>query len=151
MNRIPPDDYQKMTTTTFDSVEVPAPRRPWQEDRIQKTIQRENDYKKAFFMNKFMGKGLRKTPAIPAKDWTILPGDLVEVMVGRDKGKRGHVMYILRDENAVYVEGLHTKLMDKIPEKMQKIYALNERQIYPMEQPLFVHRQEVMLIDSNDE
>lgn len=44
---------------------------------------------------------------LPDEKWTIFPGDLVQVMVGKDKGKQGFVQKVLRESNSVYVEGLH--------------------------------------------
>eukprot|EP00301_Raphidiophrys_heterophryoidea_P002530 c11180_g1_i3.p1 GENE.c11180_g1_i3~~c11180_g1_i3.p1 ORF type:complete len:116 (+),score=29.21 c11180_g1_i3:51-350(+) len=37
--------------------------------------------------------------------WKIVRGDLVQVMVGKDKGKQGLVLKALRPENSVLVEG----------------------------------------------
>jgi large subunit ribosomal protein L24 len=39
----------------------------------------------------------------------IKKGDLVEVITGKDKGKRGRVLEILPDENRVVVEGVNVQ------------------------------------------
>lgn len=46
--------------------------------------------------------------AIAPEEWTIFPGDLVQVMVGKDKGKTGVVSYVNKETNAVLVRGRHT-------------------------------------------
>eukprot|EP00271_Cylindrocystis_brebissonii_P015666 TRINITY_DN38625_c0_g1_i1.p1 TRINITY_DN38625_c0_g1~~TRINITY_DN38625_c0_g1_i1.p1 ORF type:complete len:191 (-),score=33.24 TRINITY_DN38625_c0_g1_i1:784-1356(-) len=54
------------------------------------------------------------------KNWKILRGDRVMVMAGKDKGQTGLVSRVLRDKNAVVVEGLnllkkHVKKTDTQP------------------------------------
>lgn len=45
---------------------------------------------------------------IPDEEWTIFPGDTVMAMVGKHKGKTGIVLKVLKEANAVFVDGLHT-------------------------------------------
>lgn len=50
----------------------------------------------------------KESVAIPKEEWTIFPGDVVQVMVGKDKGKTGTVSHVIRETNAVFVMGRHT-------------------------------------------
>ncbi|MEQ2249159.1 39S ribosomal protein L24, mitochondrial, partial [Ilyodon furcidens] len=56
------------------------------------------------------GKKRRKVFVEPleAKDWTILKGDMVEILAGKDKGKQGKVTQVFRHRNWVILEGLNT-------------------------------------------
>merc|ERR1712137_609371 len=67
--------------------------RPWTEEfRRQNAI---GTYRKKVFVE-------------PIKEWSFFMGDLVEVLVGKDKGKIGTVNYIVQERNWVVVEGLNT-------------------------------------------
>lgn len=46
-----------------------------------------------------------KTVLNPIKRWRVLRGDLVEVISGPEKGKRGRVIEVVRASNRVVVEG----------------------------------------------
>jgi large subunit ribosomal protein L24 len=61
----------------------------------------------------------RKLQPEPIKKWNILKGDLVEIISGKDKGKQGVVLNILRDKNSVLVEqrNLCRKRVKGTPEK----------------------------------
>nr|CAG4650352.1 EOG090X0ADH [Sida crystallina] len=50
----------------------------------------------------------KKVYVEPIKDWSFFPGDLVEVLVGKDKGKIGTVTTIIEERNWVIVDGLNT-------------------------------------------
>jgi large subunit ribosomal protein L24 len=39
--------------------------------------------------------------------WKILRGDLVQVMAGRDKGRQGTILKVLREDDRVLVEGVN--------------------------------------------
>lgn len=43
----------------------------------------------------------------PFRKFPVLLGDVVQVMVGKDKGKQGIVNYIVQERNWLFVEGLH--------------------------------------------
>ncbi|XP_068189458.1 large ribosomal subunit protein uL24m [Antennarius striatus] len=45
---------------------------------------------------------------IADQDWTILKGDIVSILAGKDKGKQGKVVQVFRRRNWVIVEGLNT-------------------------------------------
>ena len=42
-----------------------------------------------------------------ASKWKVKKGDKVVVIAGRDKGKRGEVLRVLREDNRVIVQGVH--------------------------------------------
>nr|CAG4644989.1 EOG090X0ADH [Leptodora kindtii] len=66
--------------------------RPWTEES-----RRQNEF----------GIKRKKVFVEPIKDWSFFHGDLVEVLVGKDKGKHGLVNYIVEERNWVVVEGLN--------------------------------------------
>jgi len=45
---------------------------------------------------------------IASVDWTVLRGDTVEILAGKDKGKQGKVTQVFRHRNWVILEGLNT-------------------------------------------
>jgi large subunit ribosomal protein L24 len=42
-----------------------------------------------------------------ADKWKVKKGDKVVVIAGRDKGKQGEVLRVLREDNRVIVQGVH--------------------------------------------
>ncbi|XP_037548854.1 probable 39S ribosomal protein L24, mitochondrial [Nematolebias whitei] len=56
------------------------------------------------------GKRRKKVFVEPLEpeDWTLLKGDRVEILAGKDKGKQGKVTQVFRRRNWVIVEGLNT-------------------------------------------
>ncbi|VDK62276.1 unnamed protein product [Cylicostephanus goldi] len=68
-------------------------------------------------------------------------------MVGKDKGKQGTVMSISRDTNEVLVEGMHCKLEVEV-EGVKKL-GIDETLRWK-EQPLRVDKEQVKLVDPND-
>uniref|UniRef100_A0A914ICT0 Uncharacterized protein n=1 Tax=Globodera rostochiensis TaxID=31243 RepID=A0A914ICT0_GLORO len=61
------------------------------------------------------------------------------------------VSHVIKEANAVFVEGLHTKLVDKYnKERMKKMDIDLGFFDQWEEQPLFVHKGEVQLVDPND-
>lgn len=56
------------------------------------------------------GKKRRKVFVEPIenKDWSVLRGDTVEIIAGKDKGKQGKVIQVFRHRNWVILEGLNT-------------------------------------------
>lgn len=79
-------------------------------------------------------------PAItPIKDWNIVRGDLVQIMVGSDTGKQGKVRAVARKKNQLKVIGMN--LLEQYVEDMgdgKPGYMLNE-------EPL--HYYDVQLVD----
>ncbi|XP_029299142.1 large ribosomal subunit protein uL24m [Cottoperca gobio] len=56
------------------------------------------------------GKRRRKVfvqPMAP-EDWSVLKGDTVEILAGKDKGKQGKVIQVFRHRNWVILAGLNT-------------------------------------------
>mmetsp|Transcript_3672 Transcript_3672/g.7974 ORF Transcript_3672/g.7974 Transcript_3672/m.7974 type:complete len:165 (+) Transcript_3672:3-497(+) len=49
----------------------------------------------------------KKKPFSPMESWKIFQGDHVEIIAGKDKGKRGDVLKVKRKTNRVIVEGLN--------------------------------------------
>lgn len=50
--------------------------------------------------------------------WRIKKGDTVQVMTGKDKGKSGEIIEVLRDERRVKVKGLNIVTKHKRPSQM---------------------------------
>lgn len=57
-----------------------------------------------------LGKRRRKVfvEPIAAEDWSVLKGDTVEILAGKDKGKQGRVNQVFRHRNWVILQGLNT-------------------------------------------
>uniref|UniRef100_A0A914IBY2 Uncharacterized protein n=1 Tax=Globodera rostochiensis TaxID=31243 RepID=A0A914IBY2_GLORO len=65
--------------------------------------------------------------------------------------EKNDVSHVIKEANAVFVEGLHTKLVDKYnKERMKKMDIDLGFFDQWEEQPLFVHKGEVQLVDPND-
>ena len=75
--------------------------------------------------------------------WRIKKGDMVQVIAGQDKGAKGEVLRVLRDERRVVVKGVH------VCKKHQKPSMNNPGGIIEKEQS--IHASNVMLIDSSDD
>ena len=75
--------------------------------------------------------------------WRIKKGDLVQVIAGKDKGVKGEILRVLRDERRVVVKGVN------VCTKHQKPSANNPGGIVKMEQS--IHASNVMLIDSSND
>jgi len=50
--------------------------------------------------------------------WRIKKGDTVQVITGKDKGKTGEIIEVLRDERRVKVKGLNIVTKHKRPSQM---------------------------------
>ncbi|XP_060066375.1 large ribosomal subunit protein uL24m-like [Ylistrum balloti] len=86
----------------------------------------------------------RTPPIQPIKQWNIFMDDLVEVLVGKDKGKQGHVIKIIKERNWCFVRGLH----------VEHKYEPGDSTTHPgtcecKEKPLLVTT-EVALVDPSD-
>ncbi|ETN78931.1 hypothetical protein NECAME_02795 [Necator americanus] len=132
---IHPDDY------------VPSFERPWTNDVLSKNTERANAYHQSMMNNKFFRFRRPKINRIPDEEWTFFPGDLVQVMVGKDKGRQGTVMAVSRDTNEILVEGMHCKLEVEM-EGAKKLGI--EETLRWKELPLSVEKEQVKLVDPND-
>lgn len=87
-----------------------------------------------------MGKALDKSPGAPATDrWRLKKGDLVVVTAGKDRGKRGEILKVLRAERRVVVQGVN------VVKRHQKAQMGNPGGI--VEKELSLHASNVSLID----
>lgn len=75
--------------------------------------------------------------------WRIKKGDLVQVIAGKDKGVKGEILRVLRDERRVIVKGVN------VCTKHQKPSATNAGGIVKVEQS--IHASNVMLVDSSND
>lgn len=131
---VPPDDY------------VPGTGRPFEQREFDKNSQRADLYHQKKLSGKWFSKRQNTIKKISDEEWSIFPGDLVEVMIGKDRGKQGTVQKVIRESNSVFVDGLHTQLEDDIP-------ASNKMGIPPVAswkpKPLDVSKGQVKLVDPN--
>jgi len=126
--KIDPEDYAQ---TSY---------RPW--EFRAKQAQREAEYKRRFGGT---SKNETKVDRIQDDKWFFFIGDRVEVRVGKDKGKQGHIVQINRDMNLVWVDGLNIKYEYYGGKK-----SLNYQGYMTIEeQPLDVAKGEVQLVDSD--
>lgn len=75
--------------------------------------------------------------------WHIKKGDIVQVIAGQDKGVKGEILRVLRDERRVVVKGVN------VCTKHQKPSATNPGGLIKKEQS--IHASNVMLVDSTDD
>ncbi|TKR92828.1 hypothetical protein L596_007400 [Steinernema carpocapsae] len=130
-----PDDYEAGT------------KRPWDDEELTKNMRKSDKYFNKKIQNQYYELANDTTKQISAEEWTFYPGDLVQVMVGKNKGAQGTVSHIIREKNAVYVDGLHTLLESEV--KDYKRMGLDDMKRFK-EQPLFVDKDQVQLVDPND-
>lgn len=93
---MPPDDY------------IPTTSRPWEGNVLKKAVQRETLYQSYMLRTKFFKKRINRIERIPDEEWIFFAGDMVQVMIGKDKGSKGLISHVIREANAVFVDGLHT-------------------------------------------
>ncbi|KAF2365984.1 Ribosomal protein L24 [Trinorchestia longiramus] len=79
----------------------------------------------------------------PIKKGSFFKGDMVEVLIGKDKGKQGLVNHIIEERNWVYVEGLHCKY--EMRGKTKDFAGI----MFKVEKPLLVTG-DVALVDPSD-
>ncbi|CAD6189733.1 unnamed protein product [Caenorhabditis auriculariae] len=120
---------------------VPTHKRPWEDRKLQESLERADKYRSAIF-------DALKNKRLPDIEWTFFPGDLVQVMVGKDKGRQGTILSVSRDTNEVLVDGLHTILGEDMENSER--YGVDKTFRW-QEQPLSVDKKHVMLVDPNDE
>ncbi|GHU16480.1 50S ribosomal protein L24 [Alphaproteobacteria bacterium] len=75
--------------------------------------------------------------------WRIKKGDFVQVIAGRDKGARGEIQRVLREERRVVVTGVNYCIRHRKPS------ATDPGGIVKFEKS--IHASNVMLIDSGDD
>lgn len=51
-----------------------------------------------------------KKPQVPFPKWTIVRGDVIKVIAGKDKGKVGKVTRVWRKSNSITVKGINIKI-----------------------------------------
>ncbi|XP_074651959.1 large ribosomal subunit protein uL24m-like [Tubulanus polymorphus] len=89
------------------------------------------------------GKRWKRDYIEPIKEWTILLGDRVEVLVGPDKGKQGFVGMTVKERNWVYVEGLNCEY--KVIKPHPDLLGMMSKVETPLTLP-----HEVKLVDPSD-
>jgi large subunit ribosomal protein L24 len=75
--------------------------------------------------------------------WRIRRGDTVQVIAGKDKGTRGEILSVLRDERRVVVKGVNVCV------KHQKPSMANAGGLVKKEHS--IHASNVMIVDSTDD
>ncbi|CAI5438230.1 unnamed protein product [Caenorhabditis angaria] len=127
---------------------VHSEKRPWEDQQLTKYIKRQDAYFGSQISNKYFE--LRRPTSKRMKDveWTFFPGDLVQVMVGKDKGRQGLIMSVSRETSEVIVDGLHTRLGEDM-ENSERLGV--DKTLRWKEQPLSVLKNHVMLVDPNDD
>ena len=75
--------------------------------------------------------------------WRIKKGDMVQVISGKDKGVKGEVLSVLRDERRVVVKGVNVCTKHQKP-SMASAGGLIKKE-------MSIHASNVMLIDSSDD
>ena len=61
----------------------------------------------------------KKKPVITFKRWTIVRGDIVKIIAGKDKNKVGKVTRVWRKQNKITVKGVNLKI-----KRVSKIFLL---------------------------
>ncbi|KAI6241784.1 KOW domain-containing protein [Aphelenchoides fujianensis] len=134
--KLPPTDH------------VDTKERPWEGETAGAWFERAMRHRQHWYNSKFFKTNYRDYRPLADAEWTIFPGDTVEVLVGRDKHQHGIVSHVIRDQNAVFVDGLHTKL-EKVENPMAKSRKLPEVH-QPKMQPLDPTKGQVKLVDPNN-
>jgi large subunit ribosomal protein L24 len=75
--------------------------------------------------------------------WRIKKGDTVQVIAGKDKGTRGEILRVLREERRVVVKGVN------ICTRHRKPSPVNAGGLEKSERS--IHASNVMLVDSSDD
>uniref|UniRef100_A0A914YZ76 Large ribosomal subunit protein uL24m n=1 Tax=Panagrolaimus superbus TaxID=310955 RepID=A0A914YZ76_9BILA len=121
--------------------------RPWEQRILTDALQNENKYHSRLLHNKYHEIKHNAIKKIPDEEWTIFPGDTVMAMVGKHKGKTGIVLKVLKEANAVFVDGLHTKLVTE----MEDLERYGLKKMFKWEESaLDASKGEVMLVDPQE-
>lgn len=75
--------------------------------------------------------------------WRIKKGDTVQVITGKDKGKSGEIIEVLRDERRVKVKGLNIVVKHKRPSQFSAGGIVREE--------ASIHASNVMIVDPKDQ
>ena len=75
--------------------------------------------------------------------WRIKKGDMVQVISGKDKGVKGEILRVLRDERRVVVKGVNVCTIHKKPSMQNAGGIIKEERS--------IHASNVMLVDSSDD
>ncbi|KAF8366578.1 mrpl-24, partial [Pristionchus pacificus] len=134
--KIHPDDYVETGT------------RPWEQDMVNKNLERENRYSQANIGKKFYELKKEVSKKMDDEKWHIFVGDRVQVMVGKEKGKQGTVIKVSRDTSEVWVENVNCVLEEE--QTGAEKFGIDNSFRWK-EKPLSVVEAEVMLVDPNDE
>ena len=76
---------------------------------LYRMVQKDQRNKKYRDIKKRLWSKHRVTRTLP-QDWTIVKGDLVEVIRGRDEGKQGKVLRVYRRGETAVVDGINLRL-----------------------------------------
>jgi len=79
---------------------------------------------------------------LPDEKWFWFRGDRVQVLIGKNKGRQGIILSVVRERNWIFVEGLHCKYQYQRPPGLSPILSM-------VEQPLLVP-DEAQLVDPKD-
>ncbi|KAG1701287.1 putative 39S ribosomal protein L24, mitochondrial [Nymphon striatum] len=135
-----PESFIKKKT---ESIEWKTPKGPQYRPAV---IKRRSTYHYLSrpWEQKFTHDNSVKHPKIfvePIKDFFMFNGDIVEILVGKDKGKQGKICYIVKERNFICVEGLNCVYSYLDPE--------TKNSMYKDEMPLLINT-EVRLVDPSD-
>jgi large subunit ribosomal protein L24 len=75
--------------------------------------------------------------------WRIKKGDTVQVIAGKDKGKTGEIIEVLRDDRRVKVKGLNIVVKHKKPSQVSAGGIVREESS--------IHASNVMILDPKDQ
>jgi large subunit ribosomal protein L24 len=75
--------------------------------------------------------------------WRIKKGDVVQVIAGKDKGVKGEILRVLREERRVVVKGVNICTRHRKPSMNNPGGLLKEEKS--------IHASNVMLVDSGDD
>jgi large subunit ribosomal protein L24 len=75
--------------------------------------------------------------------WRVKKGDTVQVIAGKDKGVKGEILRVFRDERRVVVKGVHVCTRHKKPSMNNPGGLIKEERS--------IHASNVMLIDPKDD
>jgi large subunit ribosomal protein L24 len=75
--------------------------------------------------------------------WRIKKGDMVQVIVGKNKGVSGEILHVFRDKGRVIVKGVNVCIRHKKPSMNNPGGLIKEEKS--------IHASNVMLIDPKDD
>jgi large subunit ribosomal protein L24 len=84
------------------------------------------------------------------RSWKVRTGDQVQVMSGKDRGKRGRVMRMDVQRGRVYVEGLNMIKRHTRPQQVRDTQMAQEAVGGVIEREGPIHISNVMIVDPKD-